>query len=241
MLTMLKLTNVSKIYQVGDEEVRALDDLSLEIKKGEFVAIIGASGSGKSTLLHVLGALDRPSSGKITWQGKRLNKMSDRELASFRNRQIGFVFQQFHLLPRTSVLENTMLPTIYLPADENNRDHSRKAKKILKELVLSDRLNHTPGQLSGGQQQRVAIARALINNPQIILADEPTGNLDSKSGEQILKILEGLNKKGLTVIVVTHDIDIAKKAKRQIIIKDGKIIKDTGSSLQTDTPGVSQV
>ncbi|MBU2592004.1 MAG: ABC transporter ATP-binding protein [Patescibacteria group bacterium] len=238
---MLKLTNVSKIYQVGDEEVRALDDLSLEIKKGEFVAIIGASGSGKSTLLHVLGALDRPSSGKITWQGKRLNKMSDRELASFRNRQIGFVFQQFHLLPRTSVLENTMLPTIYLPADENNRDHSRKAKKILKELVLSDRLNHTPGQLSGGQQQRVAIARALINNPQIILADEPTGNLDSKSGEQILKILEGLNKKGLTVIVVTHDIDIAKKAKRQIIIKDGKIIKDTGSSLQTDTPGVSQV
>ncbi len=226
---MLKLTNVSKVYQVGDEEVRALDKVSLEIKKGEFVAIIGASGSGKSTLLHVLGALDRPSGGKITWQGKRLNKMSDKALASFRNRQIGFVFQQFHLLPRTSVLENTLLPTMYLPSEENNRDHSQRAKKILEELSLSDRLDHTPGQLSGGQQQRVAIARALINNPKIILADEPTGNLDSKSGDQILKILEDLNKKGLTVIVVTHDTDIAKKAKRQIIIKDGKIIKDTGT------------
>ena len=226
---MLKLTNVSKVYQVGDEEVRALDKVSLEIKKGEFVAIIGASGSGKSTLLHVLGALDRPSGGKITWQGKRLNKMSDKALVSFRNRQIGFVFQQFHLLPRTSVLENTLLPTMYLPSEENNRDHSQRAKKILEELSLSDRLDHTPGQLSGGQQQRVAIARALINNPKIILADEPTGNLDSKSGDQILKILEDLNKKGLTVIVVTHDTDIAKKAKRQIIIKDGKIIKDTGT------------
>jgi len=226
---VLKLTNVSKVYQVGDEEVRALDKVSLEIKKGEFVAIIGASGSGKSTLLHVLGALDRPSGGKITWQGKRLNKMSDKALASFRNRQIGFVFQQFHLLPRTSVLENTLLPTMYLPSEENNRDHSQRAKKILEELSLSDRLDHTPGQLSGGQQQRVAIARALINNPKIILADEPTGNLDSKSGDQILKILEDLNKKGLTVIVVTHDTDIAKKAKRQIIIKDGKIIKDTGT------------
>jgi len=155
--------------------------------------------------------------------------MSDKALASFRNRQIGFVFQQFHLLPRTSVLENTLLPTMYLPSEENNRDHSQRAKKILEELSLSDRLDHTPGQLSGGQQQRVAIARALINNPKIILADEPTGNLDSKSGDQILKILEDLNKKGLTVIVVTHDTDIAKKAKRQIIIKDGKIIKDTGT------------
>lgn len=229
---MLKLVNVSKIYQMGDEKVYALDNVSLEIKKGEFIAIIGASGSGKSTLLHVLGTLDRPTSGEVFWNKKKLSSLPDHELALFRNQQIGFVFQQFHLLPRTSVLENTLLPTMYLPLKENNKDHSVKAKKVLKELDLTDRLDHTPSQLSGGQQQRVAIARALVNNPQMILADEPTGNLDTKSGDQILEILDKLNKKGLTVIVITHELDIAARAKRTIVIKDGKIGKDEKNGRQ---------
>ncbi len=234
---MLQLHNVSKIYQMGDSLIKALDNVSMKITRGEFIAIRGVSGSGKSTLLHVLGGLDRPDKGTIIWDKKDLSKLSDKKLAEFRNQKIGFVFQQFHLLPKTSVLENVLLPTIYSgslrewPQDSPDRSSEKpyqRALQILKKLNLSDRSSHTPAQLSGGQQQRVAIARALINNPQTILADEPTGNLDSKSGSQILKILEKLNKEdGLTIIVVSHDREIAKKAKRIIKMKDGRIIKDS--------------
>lgn len=222
---MIKLKNVSKTYRMGEEIIRALDNINLTIQEGEFVALVGASGSGKSTLLHVLGGLDRPTKGKITWDGEDLGKMSDQELARFRNQKIGFVFQQFHLLPKTSVLENTLLPAMYNIKNKHLRN--KQAKEILGKLDLSDRLTHTPAQLSGGQQQRVAIARALINQPKAIFADEPTGNLDSKSGEQILKVLETLNKKDrITLIIVTHDLILAQKAKRVIQIKDGKIISD---------------
>lgn len=222
---MIKLKNVSKSYQMGEVTVHALDNVSLTIEKGEFIVIAGASGSGKSTLLHILGGLDRPNNGEVVWNGQDIRKISERKLAQFRNNTIGFVFQQFHLLPKTSVLENTLLPTMY-----NGRKVNRsleKAKDILKKLGLDDRIDHTPAQLSGGQQQRVAIARSLINSPKAILADEPTGNLDSKSGEQILKILERLNREeNITLIVVTHDQQIAKKAKRIIKMKDGRIIED---------------
>jgi len=223
---MIKLIRVSKIYKMGETEVRALDNINLKIDRGEFIAIIGPSGSGKSTLLHILGGLDRPTQGQVIWNGTDITKISDRQLANFRNKTVGFVFQQFHLLPKTSVLENTLLPTMYLGNGQAPEQLIKRAKKILTELKLEKRLNHTPAQLSGGQQQRVAIARALINNPKTILADEPTGNLDSKSGRKILEILKGLNQKGLTVIVITHDQEIAKIAKRIIIIKDGKIVKD---------------
>jgi len=218
---MIKLNGVSKTYQMGETTVFALDNVSLKIKRGEFVAIIGPSGSGKSTLLHVIGGLDRPSKGKVIWEGKDISQLSDKNLALFRNQKIGFVFQQFHLLPKTNVLENVLLPAMYAPSDSNTLE---RARKILQELSLLDRIDHTPAQLSGGQQQRVAIARALINQPKVILADEPTGNLDSRSGEQILKILKGLNQKGITIIVVTHDPRIAKRAERVIRIKDGRIV-----------------
>lgn len=222
----IKVRGVSKIYQMGDTKVKALDDVSLEIENGEFIALVGPSGSGKSTLLHVLGGLDRPSSGEIIWEGKNLGKISDKELAAFRNQKIGFVFQQFHLLAKTSVLENTLLPTMY--NCQNDRECHQRALQILDDLGLSSRLDHTPAQLSGGQQQRVAIARALINSPQVIFADEPTGNLDSKSGQQIMKILKDLNtKKGITLIIVTHDLELAQQAKRVIQMKDGKIVKDS--------------
>jgi len=209
---------------MGETTVRALDGVSLEIKKGESVSIIGKSGSGKSTLLHVLGGLDRPSEGEISWSGEKLSDLSDRELASLRNQKIGFVFQQFHLLPKTSVLENVLLPTMYSPIE--NGFHKR-AKKILEQLGLAERTDHTRAELSGGQQQRVAIARALINQPEFILADEPTGNLDSKSGEKIIQTLKRLNEKEkITLIIVTHDKELAKVTDRIITIKDGKIISD---------------
>ncbi len=220
---MISLKSVSKVYLLGQTQVKALDRVSLEIKRGEFVAIIGASGSGKSTLLHLLGGLDRPSNGQVIWDGQDLGQMSDQELARFRNQEIGFVFQQFHLLPRITVLENVLLPATYAP-QKNLTQAQTRAKTLLSQLGLSHRLNHTPNQLSGGEQQRVAIARALINQPRAILADEPTGNLDSKTGRQIMTILKKLNQtQGITLIVVTHDPSIAKEAKRVIEIKDGKI------------------
>lgn len=220
---MIKLLGVSKTYKMGGELVHALDNVSLEIKDGEFAAVIGPSGCGKSTLLHILSTLDRPTSGKILWDKNDLTKFNDKELAKLRNEKVGFVFQQFHLLPKTTVLENILLPTMYSPLKE---DHFLEtAREIAKELGLENRLLHTPAQLSGGQQQRVAIARALINNPTIILADEPTGNLDSKSGKQIIDILKSLNKKKkLTLVIVTHDLTIAKNTERIIKMKDGKII-----------------
>ncbi|MDD5730606.1 MAG: ABC transporter permease [Candidatus Omnitrophica bacterium] len=219
---MIELKHISKTYQMGSEKVKALQDVSLKITAGEFVAIMGPSGSGKSTLMHVLGLLDRPDSGEYYLGQKKLNDLSDVELAVIRNRLIGFVFQQFHLLPRMTALENAELPLVYA----GKRHLNVQAKQRIEEVGLGSRANHKPSELSGGQQQRVAIARSLVNDPLIIFADEPTGNLDSKSKEEIISILKGLNDKGKTIIMVTHENEMAVHAKRVIRIFDGKIISD---------------
>ncbi len=219
---MIELKHIYKTYQMGSEKVRALVDVSLKIAPGEFVAIMGPSGSGKSTLMHVLGLLDRPDSGEYYLGQKKLNVLLDSELAAIRNRLVGFVFQQFHLLPRMTALENAELPLIYA----GKRHLKGQAKLRIQEVGLADRMNHRPGELSGGQQQRVAIARSLVNDPLIIFADEPTGNLDSKSKEEIISILKGLNEKGKTIIMVTHENEMAVHAGRVISIFDGKIISD---------------
>lgn len=237
---LTQFEEVSKIYVMGGIEgkkskgkqqidetqrVTALNKVSLRIFPQEFVAIIGASGSGKSTLMHLMSLLDTPTSGKIKFEGKKVSHLSQESAALIRNKKIGFVFQQFNLLPRTSALENVELPLIY--SDVSKKDRQARAKKLLVKLGLGDRLKNTPAQLSGGQQQRVAIARALINNPKIIFADEPTGNLDTKSGSEIMKIFDQLNSEGKTIIMVTHEPNIAKHAKRTIHLQDGKIISDS--------------
>ena len=210
---------------MGEVEVQALINVDLQINKGEFVAIIGPSGSGKSTLMHLIGLLDSPTSGKIYLEGKETSRLTEDELAVLRNAHIGFIFQSFNLLPRTSAIDNVSLPLLYSGTDKSERE--KRAKKALGVVDLSDRLDHTSAQLSGGQQQRVAVARALVNNPSIILADEPTGNLDTKSGQEIMNLLYDLNKKGNTIVLVTHELDIAKGAKRTIEMIDGKIVKDS--------------
>ena len=219
---ILSLENVYKIYQMDDISVKALDGVSLTIKEGEFVSVIGASGSGKSTLMHIIGCLDVPTSGKVTLEHHEVSKLTERELAQIRNKKIGFVFQQFNLLARTSALENVSLPLIYNGTTEPKIQE--KAKEALKRVDLGDRLHHHPNQLSGGQQQRVVIARALVTDPAIILADEPTGNLDSKSGVEIMEIFKKLHKQGRTIVVVTHDQNIASQAQRIIKLRDGKIV-----------------
>lgn len=221
---MLKLQGITKIYTNGDVETRALDNISFKIEKGEFVAIVGPSGSGKSTLMHIIGALDVPTSGTYTINNKSIEKMKDDELAEIRNMEIGFVFQSYNLLSRTSALKNVMLPMAYAGISKKNR--TIKATEILKSVGLADKLRNNPNQLSGGQKQRVAIARALSMNPSILLADEPTGNLPSKQGEEIMNIFEDLNKKGHTVVVITHSEEIASRTKRIITLVDGKIVGD---------------
>ena len=219
---LVKLSNVSKIYQMGGLEVKALDDVSLEIKKGEFVAIQGPSGSGKSTLMHIIGCLDTPTQGEVIFEDQNISKLNEAQLAKIRNKKVGFVFQTFNLLPRTSALNNVALPLAYTGLD-NLRKEKAVAKEFLQMVGLCKRIDHYRSQLSGGEQQRVAIARALVNNPSIIFADEPTGNLDSKSGKEIMEIFQKLNQKGNTIVVVTHNPKIAKYAKRIIKIEDGKI------------------
>lgn len=220
---MIQITHVSKIYKTGDIETKALDDISFEIKKGEFVAIMGPSGSGKSTLMHILGALDKPTLGKYVLDGENVENLNDDELSDIRNRKIGFVFQAFNLLPRTSAIKNVMLPMAYAGTPTEKR--LAIAKKYLTMVGLADRFENTPAQLSGGQQQRVAIARSLVLNPAIILADEPTGNIASNQAAEIMDIFTKLNKEGKTIIMITHEPDIAEYANRMITIKDGKIFK----------------
>jgi len=236
---MIELKHIYKTYHMGSEEVRALQDVSLKITSGEFMAIMGPSGSGKSTLMHVLGLLDRPDSGEYYLGQKKLDDLSDDELAAIRNRLVGFVFQQFHLLPRMTALENAELPLVYA----GKRHLKEQAKQRIEEVGLADRIKHRPNELSGGQQQRVAIARSLVNDPLIIFADEPTGNLDSKSKEEIIAILKGLNEKGKTIIMVTHENEMAVHAKRVTRMFDGKVISDVKqgtvpepSSAESGTP-----
>lgn len=225
MNELLSIQHVSKRYVMDGVDFQALDNVSLSIRKGEFVAIMGPSGSGKSTLMHIIGCLDRPTSGKVFIEGKDIFTASDRELAQIRNTHIGFVFQQFNLLRRTSAITNVELPLVY--ANVSFRERIARAKELLTEVGLSEKMNNFPSQLSGGQQQRVAIARALVTKPSIILADEPTGNLDSKSGRDIMNILENLHAKGGTIVLVTHDEEVARHAKRIIRISDGKIVGDS--------------
>jgi putative ABC transport system ATP-binding protein len=221
---ILELKNVTKTYITGINSFNALDNVSLKIYQGEFMSITGPSGSGKSTLMHIIGLLDNPTSGEVILNGKNIAKLKEHQLAQIRNVTLGFVFQQFNLLAKTSSLDNVMLPLLYSDVPKKNRQDI--ALELLQKVNLIDKIANTPAQLSGGQQQRVAIARALVNNPQIILADEPTGNLDSKSGVEIMKLFHELNEKeGRTIVFVTHDMDLAKQANRTIIIKDGKILE----------------
>lgn len=223
MTPVLKAQNVWKIYDMGADKIEALKDVSLEIFKGEFVAIVGKSGSGKSTLMHILGLLDSPSQGKVVLNGVDTRGMSEKQLAQVRNNEIGFVFQSFNLLQRTTVLDNVILPLKYskVPSSE----WEKKAREMIEIVGLSDRIKNKSNELSGGQKQRVAIARAMVNDPSIVLADEPTGNLDSKTGDEIINNFRKLNESGKTIILVTHDDELAEIAKRKIILKDGSVVK----------------
>lgn len=222
---MIKIKNLSKVYDMGAIEVRALDDVSLEISRGEFVAITGASGSGKSTLMNILGCLDVATSGIYELDETSVNDKSEDELSVIRNKKIGFVFQSFNLISRTSALNNVELPMIYSRVKQSER--KARAKMSLEKVGLGERLDHMPNELSGGQKQRVAIARALVNNPAIILADEPTGNLDSKSTDEIMQLFKSLNDEGITIIMVTHEPEVAQQCKRILTFKDGKLVKDS--------------
>ncbi len=220
-MSLIQVHRVTKLYQLGDTTVRALDGVDLQIERGEFLAIIGPSGSGKSTLMHILGCLDTPTSGTVTIDGTEITSASAGDLPLIRNRNIGFVFQFFNLLPKLNVVQNVELPMVY--AGVGHAERHQRACAALAAVGLSDRLTHRPGQLSGGQAQRAAIARALVNNPKIILADEPTGNLDTQTGESILQLFRELHRAGRTIAIVTHDAEIAAVADRQIEIRDGRI------------------
>lgn len=224
MQSIIKLSNIAKAYKIGTEIIHALRSVSLDIFKNEYVALMGPSGSGKSTLMNVLGCLDTPSGGEYILNGVSVAKMLDNELAEVRNKEIGFVFQSFNLLPRSTALENVMLPLVY--AGYNKSERLKRAKEVLEQVGLGERMMHKPNELSGGQRQRVAIARALVNHPAIILADEPTGNLDSKTSIEIMGLLQEIHKNGNTIILVTHEEDIAQHAHRIVRLKDGLVERD---------------
>lgn len=222
---LLKLKDITKNYTDGELVTPALRGASFEVNPGEFVAIMGASGSGKSTLMHIVGLLDKPTSGQYWFEGENTTDFNDQKLALIRNQKIGFIFQSYNLLARTTVLDNVLLPSIYTP-NADKKEYENRAKKLLEKVGLSHRLKHKPNQLSGGEQQRVAIVRALINQPRLILADEPTGNLDSKSGQEVMEVLQNLNKEGNTIIMVTHELYVAQCAKRILTLQDGVITSD---------------
>ena len=224
MTVVVEMSNVTKTFGEGTSIVRALDGVDIRIQKGEFVGIVGASGSGKSTMMNLIGCLDKPTTGLVKVAGEDLSKLNDKKLTSLRNYAIGFVFQSFFLLPKTDALDNVATPLFYrgVPA----REARKKAMEILTKLGMGDRHTHQSTELSGGQQQRVAIARALVTEPSLILADEPTGALDSNTGKQVMDLFESLNKEGKTIVLITHDLDVAKRAKRRITLRDGKVIND---------------
>ncbi|HRS38538.1 MAG: ABC transporter ATP-binding protein [Bacteroidota bacterium] len=223
-MALIDIRDISRRYTIGSETVNALRSVTLQIEKGEYVALMGPSGSGKSTLMNILGCLDTPSGGTYTLNGKEVSRMTEDELAEIRNKEIGFIFQTFNLIPRSNALDNVALPLVYAGINKDERDE--KAKKALDDVGLTDRMLHKPNELSGGQRQRVAVARALVNDPSIILADEPTGNLDSKTSSEIMSLFEEIHTRGNTIIVVTHEEDIARYAHRIVRIKDGMIESD---------------
>ena len=228
----IRLHGIRKLYRIGDETLAALDGIDLDIRRGEFAALMGPSGSGKSTLMNILGCLDRPSAGSYLLDGAEVAGLSDDALAATRNKKIGFVFQNFNLLPRISALDNVALPLVY--AGVGRHERTERAQEMLAAVGLSDRGAHLPNELSGGQRQRVAIARALVNDPHIIMADEPTGNLDTKSTQEIMDIFERMHEKGHTIILVTHEPEIAVRASRQLLVRDGRIMRDEGKGVVMD-------
>ena len=236
-MSLIRLRQICKTFRLGDSEVHALDHVDLDIAAGEFLAIIGASGSGKSTLMNVLGCLDQADSGDYFLENSAVQQLNARQLAAIRNRRIGFVFQGFNLLPRTTALENVMLPLVYARGGAHAPSPAQRARLALERVNLQDRMHHEPSQLSGGQQQRVAIARALINNPAITLADEPTGNLDSRTTLEVLALFQALNNSGITIILVTHETDVAEHARRIIEMQDGAIIRDRPVHQRRIAPG----
>ncbi len=236
MASLIELKEVYKIYKMGDEEVRAVDGVNLRIERGEFVAIVGQSGSGKSTMMNIIGCLDVPTSGKYYLDGQDVSEMKDDELAEIRNKMLGFIFQQYNLIPKINVVENVKLPLLYAGLKESEQE--KRAMEALKRVGLESKCKNLPSQLSGGQQQRVSIARALAGDPSVILADEPTGALDSKTGREVMDFLKELNNEGNTIVLITHDNSLAKEAKRIVRIHDGKIISDSSES--SDAPKTAE-
>ncbi len=221
---LIEIRDLVKVYEMGDVQVRALDGVSVDLDRGEFIAIMGPSGSGKSTLMNLIGCLDTATSGDYRLNGQEVSRLDDDELARIRNKEIGFVFQTFNLLSRTSALENVEVPLVY--AGISRHERHRRAKEMLEHVGLADRMHHQPNELSGGQRQRVAVARALVNIPSILLADEPTGNLDSRTGEEIMALFDELNRAGNTIVLVTHEEDIARHARRTIRLRDGRVVEE---------------
>jgi putative ABC transport system ATP-binding protein len=235
MSALIRLERISKHYPLGTAGVQALRDVSLNIEPAEFVAILGASGSGKSTLMNLIGCLDRPTEGRYCLEGVDVAELDHDALADIRNEKIGFVFQNFNLLSRTSALQNVELPLLYTSARPSTRERRERAAQALELVGLADRANHYPNQLSGGEQQRVAIARAVVNQPALLLADEPTGNLDSRTSAEVMRVFESLNQRAITIVMVTHELDIARYAKRNVVMRDGRVLSDTPVTERLDS------